>query len=539
MGEKPEAGAGPDDGPDDVRGHGTAPAAAAASDATRPPAPFPDPDDLTGLLGHREVQGRLALPVPPGLQRAVALVELDGFALVQDAYGTTAAEAVLRTLAARLRATLPEAVQLGRWGGDTFVAVLDEAAAATALEELGGLLVVACREPVTHGALTLRLTASVGLADSETFLGPDLLAPAHLAVRAARAEGGDRLRRFAPNMRREQSPPLLILSDLRRLLGANDFSDFLLHFQPIVDLRTRHVSGVEALVRWQHPTQGLLGPERFIGAAEANGTIEDLGLWVLAESCRAAVSLQAVSHEPLAVSVNLSARQLAQPNLVGLVRAVLDAQACPPGSLVLEVSERSVAVDLVRTAAVLEQLKGLGVRIALDDFGTAYSSLLYLKHFPVDVLKVDRSFVAGLGSSPGDSAIVASTVSMADNLGITCVAEGVETVDQLQLLREMGCGYGQGYVFSRPRPLEALHQWLDKDTQPRAAGRRSSTRAVDESAEVVARVLELHRQGASLHTIAAALNSQGAPNARGARWSAQAVAAIIATSQFPRLRLPE
>jgi len=307
-----------------------------------------------------------------------------------------------------------------------------------------------------------------------------------------------------------------------------------LHYQPVVELATQRVAGVEALVRWQHPMHGLLGPDRFISAVEAAGLMQDLGLWILRESCRAAASLQASTGRPLAVSVNLSAQQL-QPDLVDLVAATLEAERCSPASLVLEVTERSVTEDVARTAAALERLKGIGVRIALDDFGTGYSSLLYLKHFPVDVLKIDRSFVAGLGSSPDDSAIVASTVSMADNLGIRCVAEGIETMDQFRLLRTMECRYGQGYFFSRPQPLEAVTRWLEEH----APDRRSAAGPPREPAEVVSRVLTMHREGASLHTIAAALNSHGIRTARGSRWSSQSIAKVITASQFPRLRLPE
>ena len=495
-------------------------------------------DDLTGLLGRRGLQRRLAQPLEPEHHRALVLVELDGFPLIRDAYGTSAADEVLRMVAAQLRDVLPEHVQLGRWDPDTFLAVVDGPRAAAELEELCATVLSTCREALPLGALPIHVTASVGLAESRTVVGQDLLAPARTALGAAKADGGDRLRVFRPETRGQRATPLLILNDLQRILSAQDFSDFQLHYQPIVELATQQVAGVEALLRWQHPTHGLLGPDHFIAAAEANGVIQDLGLWVLRETCRAAASLQASTGRALAVSVNLSGQQLAQVDLVDRVRAILEAEECPATSLVLEVTESSVTEDIARTAAALEQLKRLGLRIALDDFGTGYSSLLYLKHFPVDIIKIDRSFVAGLGASSDDSAIVASTVSMAENLGILCVAEGIETMDQFRLLRKMSCKYGQGYVFSRPQPLEAVLRWLEEHTETPTPDRRSASR-VREPAEVVSRVLVMHREGASLHTIAAALNSQGARTARGARWSSQAIAKVITTSQFPRLRLPE
>jgi predicted signal transduction protein with EAL and GGDEF domain len=202
----------------------------------------------------------------------------------------------------------------------------------------------------------------------------------------------------------------------------------------------------------------------------------------------------------------------------------------------LEVTETAVMTDLSLAVSTMQQLKELGVGLALDDFGTGYSSLLYLKHFPVDKLKIDRSFVAGLGTNEDDSAIVASTISLARTLGISCVAEGVERMDQLSLLTSMGCDYAQGYLFSRPQPLPTMLNWLAEHTNEPRHG-RSRNRAPQENGPDVATILKMHAEAASLHTIAAALNNAGRRTSRDTRWSATSVARVIATSQFPTLHL--
>ncbi|MFP5219374.1 MAG: EAL domain-containing protein [Actinomycetes bacterium] len=296
-----------------------------------------------------------------------------------------------------------------------------------------------------------------------------------------------------------------------------------LHYQPIVELAGARPVATEALVRWQHPHRGLIGPGQFISLAERAGLVVDLGAWVLREACRTAAAWVAETEPPLRVTVNLSAHQLKGDALVTSLREAMEETGCPPESLVLEVTETAVMADLGAAVRTLTALKDLGVGLAIDDFGTGYSSLLYLKKFPVDSIKIDRSFVAGLGRDPDDTAIVAATVALAHSVDVRCVAEGVETVEHLDLLRGMGCDFAQGFLFSQPLDLGQLQQWFDVHLP----AQRQTVEAVSIGALPTA-VRELLQEGASLHTIAAALNARGSRTGRGTRWSARTVARLIA-----------
>ncbi|HWH29895.1 MAG TPA: EAL domain-containing protein [Mycobacteriales bacterium] len=296
-----------------------------------------------------------------------------------------------------------------------------------------------------------------------------------------------------------------------------------LHYQPIVELVGARPVATEALVRWQHPHRGLIGPGQFIGLAERAGLVVDLGAWVLREACRTAAAWLADTEPPLRVTVNLSAHQLRGDGLVTSLRQAMAETGCPAESLVLEVTETAVMADLAAAVRTLAELKELGVGLAIDDFGTGYSSLLYLKKFPVDSIKIDRTFVAGLGRDPDDTAIVAATVALAHSVDVRCVAEGVETVEHLDLLRGMGCDFAQGYLFSQPLDLASLREWFEVHLP----AERPTVGAVA-IGTLPAAVRDLLREGASLHTIAAALNGQGSRTARGTRWSARTVARLIA-----------
>jgi PAS domain S-box-containing protein len=319
------------------------------------------------------------------------------------------------------------------------------------------------------------------------------------AVRTAKETGRDRAVWFDTS------------HDLQRGIERGELR---LHFQPIIELTFNKLVGVEALVRWERPGVGLLQPADFIGLAERTGQIVPLGAWVAQEACRIAVELARLDTGPHAVSINLSARQLSDPGVVEMLRAALLDSSCPPSSIDIEVTETALMHDMGAATATLDAIKALGVSLALDDFGTGYSSLLYLRHFPVDRIKIDQSFVQGLGTNADDTAIVASTISLAHSIGVRCVAEGVETAGQLALLRQLGCDFAQGYLFSRPLTLEQLHLWLP--------GHAPSSRP-----EETDRILHLHAEGASLNTIAAALNVQGLRTARGSRWTAPTVAKVI------------
>ncbi|MCW2614869.1 MAG: hypothetical protein JWN08_1863, partial [Frankiales bacterium] len=307
--------------------------------------------------------------------------------------------------------------------------------------------------------------------------------------------------------------------ELSRALGAGELR---LHYQPVLRLPDGRVEGVEALVRWQHPVRGLLAPAEFVPLAEATGLVVELGEWVLRTACQTLARWTAAGRR-LTVSVNLSPRQLAVPGFGALLREVLAETGVRPEQLVLEVTESAVIDD----AGALETLRGLhvlGVRLALDDFGTGYSSLTYLKRFPVDALKVDRSFVSGLGRDRDDEAIVASVVSLARSIGRTVVAEGVETPGQRLLLSELGVQQAQGFLWSPALPLDELERWLDGDDPDDVP----APPAVGLPVDAAARILALQADGASLHTIAAALNGEGLSAPSGARWHPRSVARVVA-----------
>jgi EAL domain-containing protein (putative c-di-GMP-specific phosphodiesterase class I) len=275
----------------------------------------------------------------------------------------------------------------------------------------------------------------------------------------ARQHGFGRAALYEESMRSDAGERLWVEQDLRRAIGDRQLR---LHYQPIVELASGTVAGVEALVRWEHPGRGLLLPQTFIRLAEDTGLIVPLGRWVLEEACEQAAiwNRRIASSEPLRVSVNVSARQFQQPGWVEDVAGALEASGLDPGQLVLEITESVLMEDTDTTIRRLAQLRALGVRIAIDDFGTGYSSLGYLRQFPVDILKVDKSFIDGVAEGPHESALARAVIKLAATLHLDAVAEGVSTRKQLVTLRRLRCGFAQGYYFSRPQPPEAIEALL-------------------------------------------------------------------------------
>jgi EAL domain-containing protein (putative c-di-GMP-specific phosphodiesterase class I) len=308
-----------------------------------------------------------------------------------------------------------------------------------------------------------------------------------------------------------------------------------LHFQPIVRLHDRRPVAAEALVRWEHPQRGLLWPTDFLDAADNAALAGPLGRRVLRQACHAASAWarEVGSRPAVQVAVNLSERQLFEAGTVTFVRDALAVADCPPERLLIEVAERSLLRDPDTAGRALSALKELGVDLAVDDLGTGSSALSYLKRFPIDVVKVDRSLVAGLGHDSDQSAVVASLISMAQAIGVRCVAEGVETADQLAVLRRLGCDLGQGYLFSRAMGTRAAGEWLSRALSPRSAPAPRPGGAP--RPEIVAQALELQTEGASLHTIAARLNAEGHRNEGGRRWHHTSVAQLIAGHLYPDL----
>ena len=433
---------------------------------------FLDRDELTGLLGRRGLQRQLLEPPPLGLARGLAVLDVDAFALLNQTYGPQAGDDVLRELGRRLESAVGPAV-VGRWQADEFLCVVDAEDPTAALDEVALAVLEAVRQPLLVAAERVHLTVSVGLVTRALTPDGDLLRAASAAMRSAKETGRDRAVWYDAALRPVPGGGMRLANDLHRGIGRNELR---LLFQPIVAVSSGDVVGVEALVRWDRPGVGLVGPAYFIDVAERTGQIVPLGAWVMQQACQAAVDLAQLDGPVLTVSVNLSARQLSDPGLVAMLRDALEESGCPPAAIFIEVTETALMRDMGAAAVALAAIKALGVGLDLDDFGTGYSSLLYLKHFPVDRIKIDQSFVAGLGADADDTAIVASTISLAHSVGLRAVAEGVETDEQRALLEQMGCDFAQGYLFSGPLGAHQLHAWLQarRDSAGGSAGGEAS-----------------------------------------------------------------
>ncbi|MCP9983528.1 putative bifunctional diguanylate cyclase/phosphodiesterase [Actinomadura madurae] len=434
-------------------------------------------DGLTGLPNRsyfeertREVLSRQ----PSGGRAAVVFVDLDGFTAVNDSDGHAAGDQVLAQAARRLRATVQSDDTVARWGGDEFAVLVqlppDDGETRATVELAGRLLRVLSVDPYQVGSKHIVLTASVGIAfagDEEQPDGAgadagrrvrrsaaDLMRNGDLAMARAKELGGGRVEVFAPHMHADVVRRLELGSDLQAALAEEQFS---VEFQPVVDLSTSRVTGVEALLRWRRENEAV-PPEEFIGPAEESGLMIPLGDWVLREACREVARWRGDAWD-VGLSVNFTARQIAAPRFVESVAAALAETGLPPQALTLEVREEVLVEDAGQNVARLSELRDLGVRLAIDDFGTGYASLAYLGQLPVDVIKIDPSFVAGLGSDDTLTLLTRTIVRLGSDLGLTVVAEGIERPEQLELLREMGCPRGQGFLVARPmeaRRVESL-----------------------------------------------------------------------------------
>jgi diguanylate cyclase (GGDEF)-like protein/PAS domain S-box-containing protein len=418
-------------------------------------------DPLTGLANRAlftdRVEHALVLGGRTGTGVAVLFLDLDDFKAINDSLGHVAGDRLLAAAGGRLRETLSPAYTVARLGGDEFAILVEDPNAPTAALDAAERLIAALETPFELEGREVFVTASVGIA-----LGgeaDELLRSADVAMYRAKAGGKAQYVVYTPRMDEDLVGRLELVSDLRR---ARVEEDFVLHYQPVVDLVTGAVHGVEALVRWQHPTRGLVSPGDFVPLAEETGRIVELGRWVLGEACRQAARWrgQLPGVRSLAVSVNVSTRQVRRSVLVDDVQAALAESGLPPEALVLELTESVLARRREELTAVLEEVAALGVRIALDDFGTGYSSLSLLQDLPVDSLKVDRSFVRDLDTSPRRAGFVRAIVDLADALGVTVIAEGVETEAQVAELRRLGCRVGQGFLFARPLEARALEELL-------------------------------------------------------------------------------
>jgi len=465
-------------------------------------------DPLTGLrnrallleLTQRSLDDRAGDHIVPLL-----VLDVVGMGRLNGTLGTPGGDFFLQAVADRLQRACGAADIVARIGGDEFAVLLDDVDSVEQAQARATALCTAVQGPLLVQGRPVQLEVRCGLTTSYAASADELLAAAE------RATGGqpttDDVRRHPPR------PP-----EVDELARAIDGVELVLHYHPIVELSTGQVSGVEALVRWQHPQRGLLMPADFIPLAEDSGLIVQLGEWVL-RTGGAQAATWAARGRPLDVAINLSPLQMSTPGFADRCIAVLAAVQAPLEHIVLEVTE-SALLDQPDAAQDLRQLRSTGLRLALDDFGTGYSSFSYLRRFPVDMIKIDRSFVAGIGQHPDDEAIVASVVGLARTTGKSIVAEGVETPHQLAHLRALGVQAAQGFLWTRPLPAHALEEWVDQ-AQPHAA--------VPAPAHVPeeGRMQQMHAEGASVHTIAAALNGAGSRTAAGQRWHPRSVARVL------------
>jgi diguanylate cyclase (GGDEF)-like protein len=414
-------------------------------------------DELTGLPNRALVLDRLQHAMARGERSeagvCVLFVDLDRFKGINDSLGHSVGDEVLTVVSARLQEAVRPSDTVGRLAGDEFVVVCEDITHAAALH-IAERVAAVISEPVNLYGRDMVITASVGLATAcPTAQAEDVLRDADVAMYRAKERGRNRIEVFDETIRSQMLARIEMEHALRRAITRNELRVF---YQPVVDAGTGRLVALEALVRWQHPERGLLYPDTFISLAESAGLIIPLGRWVIEESCRQ-LALWRAARSPLGrvrVSINLSARQFADGGLVDLVAEAMGAFRLPGPSIGFEITESVLMEEAEVAVETLGRLKRLGVHLAIDDFGTGYSSLSYLQLFPVDTVKVDRSFVSRMGDSGGSDVIVAAVVGLATALGLDVVAEGVETAEQLEALRLLGCQIVQGYYFGRPQPPE-------------------------------------------------------------------------------------
>ena len=432
-------------------------------------------DALTGLPNRALVLDRAEQMLARAQRRqtpATAMyVDLDGFKHVNDTFGHAAGDELLVAVAQRMLTVVRDGDTVGRMGGDEFVVLLDDASLDGGSEIVAQRLLDAIGDPFELASVpgqSLSPSASIGIAVKRgAATADDLLREADYALYGAKAAGRNRYVNFESKMETTTNDRITIERDL---WSALDREELFLLYQPTVELATQTVTGVEALVRWRHPTRGVISPVVFIPMAEDSGLIVPIGRWVLREACRQAAAWSREGR-PLALSVNVSARQLDDETLVDDVEGALAANGLDPASLTLEITETALMHDPERAAQRLRQLKAIGVRIAIDDFGVGYSALGYLRVFPVDMLKIDRSFIAGIETSAHSRVLIHTLVQLAKTLGLQTLGEGIETATQLDHLQGEQCDLGQGFLFARPLAPEHVQEFLTHSAEPADAAR--------------------------------------------------------------------
>ena len=422
-------------------------------------------DPLTGLPNRTLFMNRLEHALARGSRHdnrvAVLFMDLDNFKFVNDSLGHEAGDRLLVAVSNRVQPRLRSEDTIARLGGDEFAILIEDVKYTSEPAYVAERIVEELQAPFTVGGQPVVITPSIGIAIGDSRQDPPehLLREADLAMYRAKEDGKARHRVFDPNMEYETTERLRLENDLRRALQRDEFR---VHYQPLVHLETRRIIGMEALVRWEHPERGVILPDDFVPLAEEIGLIIPIGRWVLREACRQAHEWQKryPAQPPLSMGVNLSTRQVQDSDLVEDVEGLLRETGLDPEYLILEITERALVGAEEHRIDTLRRLQAMGVRFALDDFGTGYSSLSYLKRLPVSLLKIDRSFVERIGQDAEDEVLISGIVYVASGLGLSVLAEGVETLEQLARVKSLGCELAQGYYFSEPLSSEAAGELL-------------------------------------------------------------------------------
>ena len=426
-------------------------------------------DPLTGLPNRVLLDDRLQQAIAHADRDmrafAVLVCDLDRFKLINDSLGHRAGDELLQEVARRLSTVVRTADTVARFGGDEFVLIGTSIGDADDAAELASRVMDALQAPVRIAAIDIHTSPSIGIAmyPDDGTSSQALLAHADAATYSAKQHGRGNFRRYAPGMHAGAEDRVQLESELHNALTLNQFE---LHYQPKVDTRTGEVRSAEALIRWVHPVRGIISPADFIPLAEECGLIGAIGGWVIREACRQARAWQNAGVPALRVSVNLSASQFRDTGLVDSIRGALDDAGLQARYLEVELTESAVMSDPEESIAILEQLSAMGVLVSVDDFGTGYSSMSYLRRFPIDKLKIDRVFIAEIVSRPEDASIVRAIVSLAHSLHLKVVAEGVETLAQLDFLKTADCDEYQGYHFSRPLPAADFERLIRESRSP-------------------------------------------------------------------------